>query len=72
MGRKVTVSLTVTYDFGNRKLREEFLDWVGDENDTRSMRRWFAIDRAFGHNNIETMLAENIFDPKVRVKVEEK
>ena len=71
MGRKVTVSLEITYDFRG-ELLEDYLEQLGDHRDTKSQRAWFAIDRMIGLNNLDTLTSEKIIDPKTKVKVSEK
>jgi hypothetical protein len=71
MGRKVTVSLEVTYDFKG-ELLEDYLEQLGDHRDTKSQRKWFAIDRFIGLSNLDTLLSENIIDRNAKVKVLEK
>lgn len=71
MGKKVTVSLEVTYDFKGEVLRD-YLQWKDGYPDTRSSRKWFVIDRFIGHDNLNTLLGENIIDSKAKVIVKEK
>lgn len=71
MGRKVTVSLEITYDFKGELLREYCL-WKDDYPDTKASRKWFVIDRFIGHDNLDKLLSENIIDRKAKVIVKEK
>lgn len=70
MGRKVTVSLEVIYDFRGEVLKD-YLEWLDDYRDNAGMRKWFVIDRAFGHDNVNELLMKKVFDPKVKLKVKE-
>jgi hypothetical protein len=71
MGRKVTVSLEITYDFKGELLRD-YCQWKDDYPDTKSARKWFVIDRFIGHDNLDKLLSENIIDRKAKVVVKEK
>lgn len=71
MGKKVTVSLEITYDFRGELLRD-YLMWKDDHRDSRTMRQWFVIDRFIGHDNLNTLLGENIIDSKAKLIVKEK
>ena len=70
MGKKVTVSLEVTYDFRGDLLKE-YLEQLGDHRDTKTQRGWFVIDRMIGHNNLDTLLSEKVIDPRTKVKIKE-
>jgi hypothetical protein len=70
MGKKVTVSLEITYDFRGELLRD-YLIWLDDHRDTKSARQWFAIDLFIGHDNLDKLLSENIIDSKAKVKIKE-
>lgn len=71
MGRKVTVSLEITYDFKGQVLKD-YLEWLDDYRDSKSMRKWFVIDRFIGHDNADTLLRENIIDRNAKLIVKEK
>lgn len=71
MGKKVTVSLEVTYDFRGEVLKD-YEEWLGGYRDTRTGREWFVIDRFIGHDNLNTLLGENIIDSKAKLIVKEK
>lgn len=65
MSKKVTVTYTVTYDLRKGKLAREYVEQLGDYNDTQRQRRWFVIDRFIGHKNIQ------LFDRKAKLLVKE-
>lgn len=71
MGKKVTVSLSITYDFRGEVLAE-YEAWLDGERDTRLGRKWFVIDRFIGHDNLDTLLGQNVIDRNAKIKVEEK
>ena len=70
MGKKVTVSLEVTYDFRG-KLLAEYLEQLGDDKDTKEQRKWFVIDRFIGHDNYAYFMETNIIDRKSKLKTKE-
>lgn len=63
---KVTVTYTVTYNLGNKSSTgHEYREWLDDDKDTKSNRKWFAIDRFIGHDNLA------LFDKKAKLTVTE-
>jgi hypothetical protein len=66
MSKKVTITYTVTYDLRKGKIADEYKEQLGDYNDTQRQRRWFAIDRFIGHDNIQ------LFDRRAKLTVKEK
>lgn len=64
MSKKVTVTYSVTYTLRGQVLAE-YLDSLEGNNDTARARRWFAIDRFIGHDNLE------LFDKKAKLTVTE-
>lgn len=71
MGKKVTVSLEVTYDFEG-ELLAEYLEQLGDHRDTKTQRAWFAVDRMIGHANFAKFRIKNIIDKKTIIRIGEK
>lgn len=65
MSRKVTVTYSVTYDLSKGEVAKEYLEQLNDYRDTKSQRKWFAIDRFIGHDNLR------LFDRKAKLKVTE-
>lgn len=64
MGKKITVTYEVTY-YLIGKTKQEYLGWLDDHADTKSQRKWWAIDRFIGHHNLP------LFDKKAKLKVKE-
>jgi hypothetical protein len=64
MSKKVTVTYTVTYNLRGQVLAE-YLDSLEGYKDTGKARRWFAIDRFVGHDNLA------LFDSKAKLTVTE-
>ena len=63
---KVTVTYTVTYNLSNKSSTgREYQEWLDEDKDTKSTRKWFAIDRFIGHHNLE------LFDKKAKLTVSE-
>ena len=58
----IKVTYEVEYDFANPDIWSEYSQWLDDDSDTRSARKWFAIDRAIGHEYQTTV------DPQGTVK----
>ena len=65
MSRKVTVTYTVTYDLRKGELLNEYTESLGDYRDSKEHRKWFAIDRFVGHDNL------TLFDPKAKLRITE-
>lgn len=65
MSKQVTVTYTVTYDLSKGEIANEYLEQLGDHEDTTGQRKWFAIDRFIGHHNLA------LFDPLAKITVEE-
>ena len=65
MSKQVTVTYSVTYNLAKGKERDEYLEWLDDYKDKKSMRKWWVIDRFIGHDNIQ------LFDKKAKLRVEE-
>lgn len=55
MSKKVTVTITVTYDLSEGELAKWYLQQLDDHEDTSSQREWFAIDRLIGHENLHNL-----------------
>ena len=53
MSKKVTVTLTATYDLSDGEIADEYREQIDDYADSRSQREWFAIDRMIGHDNLK-------------------
>lgn len=53
MSKKVTVTYSITYDLTQGEIAQEYLESLGDYTDTSSDRRWFAIDRFIGFDNLK-------------------
>ena len=70
MGKKVTVSLEVTYDFEG-ELLSEYLEQLNDHRDTKTQRAWFAVDRMIGHDNFIEFRIQGILDNKAIMKTKE-
>ena len=66
MSKSVTVSYSVTYDLSVGDIAEEYLEQLGDHDDTASQRAWFAIDRFIGHDNL------TLFDTEAQLTIEER
>lgn len=66
MSKTVTVTYSVTYDLSKGEEAEEYLEQLGDYQDTKSQREWFVIDRFVGHDNLQ------LFDRKATLTVKEK
>lgn len=65
MSRKVTVTYTITYDLSQGEMANEYLEYIDDYRDNKANRKWFAIDRFIGHDNL------NLFDRKAKLAIEE-
>jgi hypothetical protein len=65
MSRKITVTYTVTYDLRKDDLAQEYMQYVDSYRDNKANRKWFAIDRFVGHNNLR------LFDKKAKLQVTE-
>ena len=64
--KKVKVTYTITYNLSNKSAKgREYREWLDDYKDTKSARKWFAIDRFIGHDNLR------LFDRNATLKVEE-
>ena len=57
------VTYEVEYDFSDPKVWKEYIEWLDDYSDTQSERKWFAIDRAIGHEDATSV------DPAGTVRV---
>jgi hypothetical protein len=63
---KVTVTYTVTYNLGdNTSVGKEYREWLDGDKNTKSARKWFAIDRFLGHHYLD------LFDKKAKMTVTE-
>lgn len=65
MSKKVTVTYSVTYDLSQGEMADEYREQLDDYNDSKAQRRWFAIDRFIGEDNLA------LFDKKAKLQVEE-
>jgi len=65
MSRKVTVTYTMTYDLSKGEIADEYREYVDDYRDNKANRKWFAIDRFIGHDNL------HLFDRKAKLEVTE-
>jgi hypothetical protein len=65
VSKKVTVTYTVTYDLSKGSIAQEYYEGKDDRRDSRAQRKWFAIDRFIGHDNLR------LFDRKAKLKVTE-
>lgn len=65
MSRKVTVTYSVTYDLSKGEVSKEYFEQLNDHRDNKGQRKWFAIDRFIGHDNLR------LFDKKAKLKVTE-
>lgn len=65
MSRKVTVTYTMTYDLSKGEIADEYREYVDDYRDNKANRKWFAIDRFIGHDNLR------LFDRKAKLEVTE-
>jgi hypothetical protein len=63
---KVSVTYTVTYNLSPKSsVGREYLEWLEDDKNTKSSRKWFVIDRLIGHHNLA------LFDSKAKLTVTE-
>ena len=65
MSRKVTVTYTVTYDLSQGEIADEYREQLDSYRDSKDHRKWFAIDRFVGHDNL------SLFDRKAKLKITE-
>lgn len=65
MSKKVTVTYSVTYDLSKGEIADEYREQLDDYSDSKAQRRWFAIDRFIGEDNLA------LFDKKAKLQVEE-
>ena len=65
MSRQVTITYSVTYDLSKGEVAEEYREQLFDHRDTKGQRKWFAIDRFIGHDNLR------LFDRKAKLEVSE-
>ena len=65
MSKQVTITYSITYDLRQGEVAEEYLDQLGDYEDTVGQRSWFAIDRFIGHHNLA------LFDSQATLHLEE-
>ena len=65
MSIKVTVTYTMTYDLSKGEIADEYREYVDDYRDNKANRKWFAIDRFIGHDNLR------LFDRKAKLEVTE-
>jgi len=56
----IKVIYEVEYDFSNPDIWSEYSQWLDDHADTMSTRKWFAIDRAVGHEENTTVDPQGI------------
>ena len=63
---KVTITYTITYNLSNKSSTgREYQEWLDDDKDTKSARKWFVIDRFVGHHNL------SLFDKKAKLTLQE-
>lgn len=65
MSKAVTVTYTVTYDLTQGDIANEYQESLNDYRDNKDQRKWFAIDRFVGHDNLE------LFDKAAKLTVTE-
>jgi hypothetical protein len=65
MSKKVTLTYTVTYDLREGELAEEYEEQLEGYRDAKEHRKWFAIDRFIGHDNLR------LFDKQAKLTFEE-
>jgi hypothetical protein len=53
MSKKVTVTYTITYDFTQGEIAEDYLEQLMDYEDTKEQRKWYALDLFIGEDNME-------------------
>ena len=66
MSKQVTVTYSVTYDLSKGEIADEYREQLHDHRDTKGQRKWFAIDRFIGHDNLK------LFDRKAKLQVAER
>ena len=64
MPKRITLTYSVTYTFKGDLLKE-YEEQLHGHRDTKSQRKWFAIDRFIGHDNLR------LFDRKGKLKIHE-
>ena len=64
MNKKLSINYSITYNFKGQLLKD-YLDWLDDYEDTKAARKWFAIDRFIGHDNLA------LFDSKGKLAIKE-
>jgi hypothetical protein len=55
----------MTYDLSKGEIADEYREYVDDYRDNKANRKWFAIDRFIGHDNLR------LFDRKAKLEVTE-
>jgi hypothetical protein len=65
MSKQVTITYSVTYDLSKGEIADEYREQLDDYKDSKAQRRWFAIDRFIGEDNL------SLFDKKAKLTVEE-
>ena len=66
MSRQITLTYSVTYDLSKGEVAEEYREQLNDYKDTKGQRKWFAIDRFIGHDNLK------LFDRKAKLQIIER
>jgi len=55
MSKKITVTITATYDLTEGEIADEYREQLMDYRDSKSQRKWFAIDRFIGEENLDNL-----------------